>query len=358
MYLQDVILRQRDANSGWTSAADGTMEERRYPCQNWRNDVSVMLTSAGVMVEWAKYSAYGVPFGLPGADTDSDGDCDATDITQIQTWIDAPAYDVRADVDLDGDVDATDKTLAINNYQGTTSGWRVLSAASVANRIGYAGYQQDVNLDISHVRNRVLEPHLGRWMRRDPLGYVDGMGLYEYVLSSPTSSTDAPGLASNRGCTPRKQQSTNEYIPCSGGKWKKCVTCYRCRYSFERRQYIWDYNPDRDERKCGGCRFYHRLPNTWPTLKNACNDAGLRTRSACQMYIDDPTDVNCINCCAETLDIAQQAPIVPGEPNPLLQACVEDFCLRRLRNPILPPVAGACPPPGQHPCTPECPCLR
>jgi len=193
-YIDSVILRQRDANSGWTSAADGTMEERRYYCQNWRNDVSVMLTSAGVMVEWVKYTAYGVPFGLPGADTDSDGDCDATDITQIQTWIDAPAYDVRGDLDLDGDVDAADKTLAENTYQGTTLGWTVLSASNVANRAGYAGYQKDVNLDISHVRNRVLEPHLGRWTRRDPLGYIDGMSLYEYVGSRPITARDPQGL--------------------------------------------------------------------------------------------------------------------------------------------------------------------
>lgn len=138
-YIDSVILRQRDANSGWTSAADGTLEVRRYYCQNWRNDVSANITSGGLIVEWAKYSSYGIPFGLPGGDTDSDGDCDSTDITQIQTWIDAPAYDVRGDINLDGSVNATDKSLAISNYQGTTSGWNVLSAAAVANRIGYAG---------------------------------------------------------------------------------------------------------------------------------------------------------------------------------------------------------------------------
>ena len=197
-YIDSVILRQRDANSGWTSAADGTLEERRYYCQNWRADVSAIITSGGLIVEWAKYSSYGIPFGLPGGDTDSDGDCDATDITQIQTWIDAPAYDVRGDINLDGSVNATDKSLAINNYQGTTSGWNVLSAAVVANRIGYAGYQQDINLDLDHVRNRVLEPHLGRWTRRDPLGYVDGMGLYEYLSSHPLPANDPNGLASGQ----------------------------------------------------------------------------------------------------------------------------------------------------------------
>ncbi len=157
--------------------------------------------TGGLIVEWAKYSAYGIPFSLPGGDTDSDADCDSTDITQIQTWIDAPAYDVRGDINLDGSVDSTDKSLAISNYQATTSGWNVLSAAAVvANRIGYAGYQKDINLDLSHVRNRVYSPELGRWTRRDPLGYVDGMSLYDYSSSMPVLRSDAMGLASE-DCT-------------------------------------------------------------------------------------------------------------------------------------------------------------
>ncbi len=235
-YIDSVILRQPDADSdapplsleegrgeggshsflrlgggrpGWghssTSSADGTLEERRYSCQNpvgWASrpstSDSAIITSGGLIVEWAKYSSYGIPFGLPGGDTDSDGDCDSTDITQIQTWIDAPAYDVRGDINLDGSVNATDKSLAISNYQGTTSGWNVLSAAVVANLIGYAGYQKDINLDISHVRNRVLDPHLGRWTRRDPLGYVDGINLYNYGTVSPVLLSDFMGTASDR----------------------------------------------------------------------------------------------------------------------------------------------------------------
>lgn len=84
---------------------------------------------------------------------------------------------------------------ADTKLNGTTLGWNILSASVVANRIGYAGYQKDINLDISHVRNRVLEPHLGRWTRRDPLGYVDGMGLYEYVSSRALMLADPFGAA-------------------------------------------------------------------------------------------------------------------------------------------------------------------
>ncbi|MCL4199036.1 MAG: hypothetical protein KJZ69_16220 [Phycisphaerales bacterium] len=173
--------------------------------------------SAAVLVEWGKFTAYGrgpqsrffgigvpLPIGLPAGDRgpqsrfdvigvpfDSDFDTDTGDVDTIKTWV--AAYDVRADLDLDGDIDATDGTLA-EGYEGWQLGWNELSHSTVANRIGYAGYHKDVNLDISHVRNRVLDPHLGRWTRRDPLGYVDGMSLYEYVASMPTTSDDPHGL--------------------------------------------------------------------------------------------------------------------------------------------------------------------
>jgi RHS repeat-associated protein len=65
------------------------------------------------------------------------------------------------------------------------------------NRRGYAGYEDAFELAGSkyHVRHRVLDAELGRWTRRDPLGYVDGMGLYEYVHSQALGRTDPSGLA-------------------------------------------------------------------------------------------------------------------------------------------------------------------
>jgi len=193
-YIDNVILRDRDANTSWVSASDGTLEERRYYCQNWRADVSVILASGGTLVEWVKYSPYGIPFGLPGADTDSDGDCDATDISNFDS---VPSYDVRYDVDLDGDNDATDKAIAQTYYQGTTYGWDVLSSnpdTGTGNRKGYAGYEYHEAVSLYHIRNRVFHPELGRWTRRDPLGYVDGMSVYEYVKSCSLKLRDPFGF--------------------------------------------------------------------------------------------------------------------------------------------------------------------
>ena len=138
-YIDLVVLRDRDINSGWTSAADGTLEERIYYCQNWRADVSALVTDAGQMLEWVKYSAYGVPFGLPGGDADSDGDCDASDVTQVDTWVEMGPYDVRGDVDLDGDVNEDDSSVIAADYSGIVMGRGVLSDEAVGNRRGLSG---------------------------------------------------------------------------------------------------------------------------------------------------------------------------------------------------------------------------
>ncbi len=219
-YTDAVVLRDRDANTAWAAEADGTLEERVYYCQNWRADVSAILTATGKMVEWVKYSAYGVPFALPAGDTDSDGDWDATDAAAI---LNSSSYDVRQDAELDGDVDSSDAVHAhsiTGAYQ--TLGRGVLSSAAVNNRRGYAGYEFDPTFEgaerwLYHVRHRVYDAEVGRWTRRDPLGYVDGMSLYEYVGSRPLISLDPRGLAcSPIGCSIQQTtdvQADNEGVP-------------------------------------------------------------------------------------------------------------------------------------------------
>jgi RHS repeat-associated protein len=214
-YINAVVCRDKDANTAWTAASDGTLEECLYYCQNWRGDVVALVDSSGQMTEWVKASAYGIPIGLPAGDTDSDGDCDATDANQIQTWINQTTYNVRGDLDLDGDVDSTDKLAAQNNTK--TLGWGVLS--DVANRCGYAGYWLDEALSptVYHVRHRVLHSDLGRWTRRDPLGYVDGVNVYEYLEGRLLgTATDPEGLQSQgptQGPGAVKDQCPADAIP-------------------------------------------------------------------------------------------------------------------------------------------------
>ncbi|MFM7563423.1 MAG: RHS repeat-associated core domain-containing protein [Planctomycetota bacterium] len=50
--------------------------------------------------------------------------------------------------------------------------------SSFQNRYTYTGREWDPTLRLYYFRARWLEPKAGRFIGRDPLGYVDGMGLY------------------------------------------------------------------------------------------------------------------------------------------------------------------------------------
>lgn len=70
----------------------------------------------------------------------------------------------------------------------------------VGSKIGYAGYTQDAYVPtVSHVRHRVYKSDLGRWLQRDPAGYVDGPSLYEYAMGAPVRFVDPWGLMVSGG---------------------------------------------------------------------------------------------------------------------------------------------------------------
>jgi len=66
----------------------------------------------------------------------------------------------------------------------------------------YAGYRFDGNTaQMYHVRNRFLLPMIGAWNRKDPLGYVDGLSLYDYCSPNVIICTGDFGLAGPSGTT-------------------------------------------------------------------------------------------------------------------------------------------------------------
>ncbi len=148
------------------------------------------------MLEWVKYSAYGVPFGLPGGDADSDGDCDAVDAAQIQAWVTNAVYDVRADINLDGQVVLSDKTAAMNMpYSSSTGGYDVQSALGQ----NYRSHEGAVRSKSDHntlARMRHRSVRLGRWLAPDSPRYIDGVSSYEYVKGRPVVLRDPSGLVS------------------------------------------------------------------------------------------------------------------------------------------------------------------
>jgi RHS repeat-associated protein len=63
----------------------------------------------------------------------------------------------------------------------------------IANPYLFTGRQLDEETGLSCYRARYYHPAEGRFVIRDPLGYVDGTNLYEYVGDRPTRMTDALG---------------------------------------------------------------------------------------------------------------------------------------------------------------------
>ncbi len=66
--------------------------------------------------------------------------------------------------------------------------------SAVANPHLFTGRELDEETGLHFFRARYYDARLGRFLQRDPLEYVDGMNLYEYVRSGPATGTDPLGL--------------------------------------------------------------------------------------------------------------------------------------------------------------------
>jgi RHS repeat-associated protein len=155
-------------------------------------------------------------------------------------WQGRGTYDVRLNPTLTGSVTCADITHACSIVGGgghQTLCRGVLSSEGVQNRFGYAGYRYDHHLagaerHLYHVRHRVYQAHIGRWATRDPLGYVDGMSLYEYVRSAPIIHVDPNGRDALKciGCI---LSAGGGAVVCgaaciTGGVWTGGAACYGC----------------------------------------------------------------------------------------------------------------------------------
>jgi RHS repeat-associated protein len=73
-----------------------------------------------------------------------------------------------------------------------TSGWG--SSGNSMFEYGHQGGRYDSLTGLYNFRMRDYSPTLGRWMQQDPMGYVDGLNLYEFVRSGPAGNVDPWGL--------------------------------------------------------------------------------------------------------------------------------------------------------------------
>ncbi len=179
--------------------------------------VAGLIKRNGTLVEANTYDAYGKvkQWGYRDFDFNRDGDVDSGDETvfgDAYSGSGVPTANPTADFDMDGDVDgstADGDQLAFNNavtapnappltlftsalgnpYHFTGRRLYMLEDQPCTGICPAAGY----NVQIQHNRARFYKPDDGRWLNRDPLGYVDGMNLYEYVVSCPHQNLDPSG---------------------------------------------------------------------------------------------------------------------------------------------------------------------
>jgi RHS repeat-associated protein len=75
------------------------------------------------------------------------------------------------------------------------AGTTVLGASTIANPWTFTGRRLDAETGLMYYRARYYDAVLGRFVGRDPLEYVDGLNLYQYVRNRPIQLTDPFGTS-------------------------------------------------------------------------------------------------------------------------------------------------------------------
>ncbi len=70
----------------------------------------------------------------------------------------------------------------------------VLSESGVDNPYYFTGRRYDFGTGLYHYRARYYSAEFGRFLQVDPVGYLDGLNLYAYVLNNPINFIDPFGL--------------------------------------------------------------------------------------------------------------------------------------------------------------------
>jgi RHS repeat-associated protein len=153
------------------------------------------------VIDRIAYSRYGEATRTLRSDVNGDGFVNQSDYTGIirprnGATIGTAAYLVEADLDRNGVINQLDYDISIADDGKSSSGGvgeAGLFSRGVRNSVGYCGSIFNEDSGLYTVRFRTYSPTLGRWLERDPAGYVDGMDLYEYVRGGPIAAVDPSG---------------------------------------------------------------------------------------------------------------------------------------------------------------------
>lgn len=100
--------------------------------------------------------------------------------------------------------DQLGSVTTVTDHRGNASGqkrytaWGEEDATTPKNDIptyGYTGREPDAS-GLIYYRSRYYDPSIGRFTQQDPLGFVDGVNRYAYVMNNPVAYVDPWGLMS------------------------------------------------------------------------------------------------------------------------------------------------------------------
>ena len=193
-YVDVIVLHRVDRNTDgdYSDPGDGTW----HHLTDAQFSSVCLIDKAFAVAERVTYSAYGVATHIPMADLNCDGAVNGADIPGLLTAfgsIGSSPYQSPADLNRDGVVNSADLAMLLGDFQAAQPDG-ALSRPEIDNPIGWDGYVFDRESGLYTVRFRTYETGLGRWIERDPAGYVDGAGQLEYGRSSPVGALDSLGL--------------------------------------------------------------------------------------------------------------------------------------------------------------------
>jgi RHS repeat-associated protein len=79
----------------------------------------------------------------------------------------------------------------VSMFNGT---YAPISVSALGNTYLFTGQRYDAESGLYFYKSRYYSAVLGRFLQRDPLGFVDGVNLYAYVSNNPSNYTDPQGL--------------------------------------------------------------------------------------------------------------------------------------------------------------------